>query len=97
MHTCTCQNADQMSNNIDHYQTVPDLGVHCLLRYIFVPIFGVNPVSVLSCSRCDKYNNILIKVHCSNTKKCCSWPIICIIRPFIKSIVNKEANVAKLT
>ena len=34
MHTCTCQNADQMSNSIDPYQTAPDLGVHCLLRYI---------------------------------------------------------------
>ena len=43
-----------MSNRIDHYQTAPDLGVHCLLRYISVPIFGVNTVSYL-CSKCDKY------------------------------------------
>ena len=64
MHTCTCQNADQMC--IDHYQTAPHLGVHCLLSYITVPIFGVN--TVLSCSKCDKYNNILIQVHCSNPK-----------------------------
>ena len=62
MHTCTCQNADQMSNSIDYYQTAPDLGVHCLLRYISVLKFGV-----------------------------------CIIRHFIKSIVNKEVNVATLT
>ena len=48
MHTCTCQNADQMC--IDHNQTVPDLGVHCLLRYISVPIFGVNTVSYLAAS-----------------------------------------------
>ena len=97
MHTCTCQNADQMSNSIDHYQTASDLGVHCLLRYISVPTFGVGKYSVLFCSKRDKYNNILIKVHCSNPKKCCSWPIICIIRPFIKSIVTKEYNVATLT
>ena len=45
MHTCTCQNADQMSNSIDHYQAAPDLGRHRLLRYISVPIFGVNTVS----------------------------------------------------
>ena len=50
MHTCTCQNADQMSNSIDHYQTAPDLDVHCLLRYISVPIFGVNPVSYFAAS-----------------------------------------------
>ena len=48
MHTCTCQNADQMSNSIDHYQT--DLGVHCLLRFISVPIFGVNTVSYFAAS-----------------------------------------------
>ena len=57
MHTCTCQNADQMC--IDHYQTAPDLGVHCLLSYIAVPIFGVN--TVLSCSKCEKYNTIQIQ------------------------------------
>ena len=45
MHTCTCQNTDQISNRTEHYQTAPDLGVHCLLRYIPVPIFGVNTVS----------------------------------------------------
>ena len=39
-----------MSNSIDHYQTAPDLGVHCLLRYISVPIFGVNTVSYLAAS-----------------------------------------------
>ena len=50
MHTCTCQNADQMSNSIDHYQTAPDLGVHCLFRYISVPIFGVNTVSYSAAS-----------------------------------------------
>ena len=50
MHTCTCQNADQMSNSLDHYQTAPDLGVHCLLRYIFVPIFGVNTASYFAAS-----------------------------------------------
>ena len=48
MHTCTSQNADQMSNSIDHYQTAPDLGRHCLLRYISVPILGVNTVSYLA-------------------------------------------------
>ena len=53
--------------------------------------------NVLSCSKCDKNNNLLIQVHCSNPKKCCSWPIICIIKPFIKSIVNKEVNLATLT
>ena len=57
-----------MPNNIDHYQTAPDLGVHCLLRYISVPIFGVNTVFYNFCSKCDKYNNRLIKVHCSNPK-----------------------------
>ena len=51
-----------MSNSIDHYQTAPDLGVHCLLRYISVPIFGVNS------SKCEKYNNILVQVHCINPK-----------------------------
>ena len=50
MHTCTCQNADQMSNSIDHYQTAPDLGRQRLLRYISVPIFGVNTVSYLAAS-----------------------------------------------
>ena len=51
MHTCTCQNADQMSNIVDHYQTAaPDLGVHCLLRYISVPIFEVNTVSYFAAS-----------------------------------------------
>ena len=50
MHTCTCQNADQMPNNKDHYQTSPDLGRHCLLRYISVPIFGVNTASYLAAS-----------------------------------------------
>ena len=90
MHTCTCQNADQMSNSLYHYQTA-DLGVHCLLRYISVPIFGVNTVSYFAA------NNIIIKVYCINPKKCCSWPIICIIRHFIKSIVEKEVNVATLT
>ena len=50
MHTCACQNADQMSNSIDHYQTAPDLDVHCLLRYISVPIFVVNTVSYLAAS-----------------------------------------------
>ena len=48
MHICTCQNADQMSNSIDHYQTVPNLGVHCLLKYISFPIFVVNTVSYLA-------------------------------------------------
>ena len=52
-----------MSNSIEHYQTAPDLGVHCLLRYISVPIFGVNTVSFFAAS--DKNNNILIKVHSS--------------------------------
>ena len=33
-----------------HYQTAPDLGVHCLLRYISVPIFGVNTVSYFAAS-----------------------------------------------
>ena len=41
--------------------------------------------SVLSCSKCDKYNNILIQVHCSNPQYYCFWSIICIIRPFVKS------------
>ena len=50
MHTCSCQNADQMSNSKDHYQTASDLGVHCLLMYISVPIFGVNTVSYLAAS-----------------------------------------------
>ena len=50
MSACTCQNADQMSNSIDYYQTAPDLGVHCLLRYISVPIFGVNTVSYFAAS-----------------------------------------------
>ena len=52
MHTCTYQNADQMSNSIDHYHTAPDLGVHCLLRYISVsvPIFAVNTVYDLAAS-----------------------------------------------
>ena len=50
MHACTCQNADQMSNSKDHYQTALDLGVYCLLRYISVPIFGVNTVSYLAAS-----------------------------------------------
>ena len=50
MHTCTSQFADQMSNSLDHYQTAPDLGVHCLLRYISVPIFGVNTVSYFAAS-----------------------------------------------
>ena len=51
MHTCTCQNADQMSNSVDHYQTAaPDLGVHYLLRYISVPIFEVNTVSYFAAS-----------------------------------------------
>ena len=50
MHTCTCQNADQMSNSIDHYQTAPDLGRHRLLRYISVPIFGINTMSYLAAS-----------------------------------------------
>ena len=50
MHTCTCLNADQMSNSIDHYQTAPDLGVHCLLRRKSVPIFGVNTVSYFAAS-----------------------------------------------
>ena len=63
--------------------------------YICPNIWG--KYSVLSCSKCDKYNNILIKVHCSNPKLCCSWPIICLIRPFIKSFVNKEVNLASLT
>ena len=67
MHTCTCPNADQMSNSIDHYQTAPDLGVHCLLMYISVPIFGVNTVSYLAASVTNT-TNILIKVHCSNPK-----------------------------
>ena len=50
MHTCTCRNVDQMSNSIDHYQTAPDLDVYCLLRYISVPIFGVNTVSYFAAS-----------------------------------------------
>ena len=50
MHTCTCQNTDQMSNSTDHYQTAPDLVRHRLLRYISVPIFGVNTVSYLAAS-----------------------------------------------
>ena len=50
MHTCACQNADQMSNSIDHYQTAPDLAVHCLLRYICVPKFGVKTVSDFAAS-----------------------------------------------
>ena len=51
MRTCTCQNADQMSNSVDHYQTAaPDPGVHCLLRYISVPIFEVNTVSYFAAS-----------------------------------------------
>ena len=63
MYTCTCQNADQMSNSIDHYQTAPDLYAQI---YICPNIWGKS--SVLFCSKCDKYNNILIKVHCSNPK-----------------------------
>ena len=63
MHTFPCQNADQMSNSIDHYQTVPDLGVHCLLRYISVPY------NVLVCSKCDKYNNILISLFLTSNKE----------------------------
>ena len=39
-----------MSNSIDNYQTAPDLGRHCLLRYISVPIIGVNTVSYLAAS-----------------------------------------------
>ena len=40
-----------MSNSVDHYQTAaPDLGVHCLLRYISVPIFEVNTVSYFAAS-----------------------------------------------
>ena len=50
MHICTCQNADQMSNSIDYYQTAPDQGVHCLLRYISVPIFWVDTVSYFAAS-----------------------------------------------
>ena len=50
IHTSTCQNAEQMSNSIDNYQTAPDLGRHCLLRYISVPIIGVNTVSYLAAS-----------------------------------------------
>ena len=61
MHTCTCQNADQMSNSVDHYQTAaPDLGVHCLLRYISVPIFGVNTGSYFAASvtNTDRYSRV---------------------------------------
>ena len=67
MHTCTCQNADQMSNSKDHYQT--GLWIRCVLFaqvYICPNIWGKN--NVLSCSKCDKYNNFLIQVHCSNPK-----------------------------
>ena len=39
-----------MSNSIDHYQNAPDLSVHCFLRYISVPILGVNTVSYLAAS-----------------------------------------------
>ena len=39
-----------MSNSLDHYQTAPDLGVHCLLRYISVPIFWVNTASYFAAS-----------------------------------------------
>ena len=66
MHTCTCQNADKMSNSIDHYQTAPDLGRHRLLRYISVPIFGVNTVSYLAASVTNA--TILIQVYFSNPK-----------------------------
>ena len=38
---------DIFIHNLDHYQTAPDLGVHCLLRYISVPIFGVNTGLIL--------------------------------------------------
>ena len=86
MHTFTCQNADQMSNSIDHYQTAPDLGRHRLLRYISVPIFGVNTVSYLA-ARVTNTTICLIKYIVVIQNWCCSWPIICIIRPFIKSIV----------
>ena len=58
MHTCTCQNADQISNRIDHYQIAPDLGRHCLLRYIFVPISRVNTVSYLAASVTNTTINI---------------------------------------
>ena len=62
-------NSSWRSNSIDHYQTAPDLSVHCLLRYISVPIFGANTVFYL-CGKCDKYmyNSILIQVHCRNPK-----------------------------
>ena len=33
-----------------HYQTASDLGVHCLFRYISVPIFGVNTESYFAAS-----------------------------------------------
>ena len=58
MHTYTCQNADQMPNSIDHYQTAPDLVRHCLLRYISVPISGVNTVSYLAASVTNTTINI---------------------------------------
>ena len=56
MHTCrsTCQNVDQMSNSIDDYQAAFDLAVHYLLRYISVPIFGINTVSYLAASVTNK-------------------------------------------
>ena len=60
-----------MSNSKGHYQTALDLGVFYLLRYISVPIFGVNTMSYLAASVTNN-NNLLIQVHCSNPKKCCS-------------------------
>ena len=82
-------------SNVKQYRPLSDCSWSgCALFvqvYICPNIWG--KYNVLFCSKCDKYNNILIKVHCSNQKKCCYWPIICIIRPFIKSIVNKEINV----
>ena len=64
MHTCTCQNADQMSNSLDHYQTAPDLGVS---SGIYVQIFGVNSVSYFAASVTNT-TIYLIKVHCINPK-----------------------------
>ena len=85
-----------MSNSLDHYQTAPDLGVHCLLRYISVPIFGVNTVSYFAAS--VKNTTIyLLKYIVLIQNSVAHGPIICIIRHFIRSIVEKEVNVATLT
>ena len=67
MYMSECRSNVKQYGPLDHYQTAPDLGVHCLLRFISVPMIGVNTVSYLAAS-VTNYNNILIKVHCINPK-----------------------------